>query len=338
MKKRITVLAGGVGGARFVRGLLAHLNAASTDGVSNNAAVTVVANTGDDMWLNGLRVCPDLDTIMYTLGGAVDEHQGWGRSGESQRTSAEISAYGRGWDWFTLGDLDLGTHIVRTDMLREGLSLTQATEALCRRWRPGVRLLPMSDQSVETHVRLSQGTPEHSAGDLIHFEEWWVRYRALVPVSEFVQIGLEKASATPEVLEAIRSADVILLPPSNPVVSVGTIMAVPGVRDAVRSTAAPVIGLSPIIGGSAVRGMAEQCLETVGVEATALGVAESYGARSRGGVLDGWLMDVTDEGYLPLLEEAGLQGATAPLWMTDTPTTAAMAAAALAMAPPTSRS
>ncbi len=330
--KRITVLAGGVGGARFVRGLLAHLAGVPRDVGSDDAAVTVIANTGDDMWLNGLRVCPDLDTIMYTLGGEVDEHQGWGRRGESQRTSAEISAYGRGWDWFTLGDLDLGTHIVRTDMLREGATLTQVTEALCRRWRPGVRLLPMTDQPVETHVRLSQSIDEHASNELIHFEEWWVRYRAGVPVSEFVQVGLTEASGTPEVIEAIESADLVLLPPSNPVVSVGTILAVPGVRDAVRNTTAPVIGLSPIIGGSAVRGMAEQCLATIGVEATALGVAGFYGARSRSGVLDGWLMDETDEEYLPMLKEVGLHGATAPLWMTDTSTTAAMASAALAMA------
>jgi LPPG:FO 2-phospho-L-lactate transferase len=284
------------------------------------------------MWLNGLRVCPDLDTIMYTLGGGVDENQGWGRNGETRRASAEISTYGRGWDWFTLGDLDLGTHIVRTDMLREGATLTQVTEALCRRWRPGVRLLPMSDQPAETNVRLARETDEHQAGELIHFEEWWVRYRADVPVAEFIQVGLEQAAATPEVIEAIGSADVIIIPPSNPVVSVGTILAVPGVRDALRRTSAPVIGLSPIIGGAAVRGMAEQCLETIGVDATALGVAGLYGARSRGGVLDGWLMDNADAEYLPALEDHGIRGATAPLWMTDIHTTAAMAAEALAIA------
>ncbi|RAM37344.1 2-phospho-L-lactate transferase [Arthrobacter globiformis] len=330
--ERITVLAGGVGGARFVRGLRAHLTDAFADAGSKAPEVTVVANTGDDMWLNGLRICPDLDTVMYTLGDGVDEDQGWGRSGESRRAAAEISAYGRGWDWFTLGDLDLGTHIVRTDMLREGATLTRVTEALCQRWRPGVRLLPMSDQPVETHVRLAQGTSEHMAGELIHFEEWWVRYRAGIPVSEFIQVGLEQASATPEVIEAIGSADAIIMCPSNPVVSVGTIMAVPGVRDALDSTDARIVGLSPIIGGSAVRGMAEQCLQTVGVDATALGVAGFYGARTRGGVLDGWLMDVTDAEYLPSLKELGIRGATAPLWMTDTQATAAMASAALDMA------
>lgn len=330
---RITVLAGGVGGARFVRGLLSHLARASsrrTDGT--DFEVTVVGNTGDDMWLNGLRVCPDLDTIMYTLGGGIDENQGWGRSEDTQRASAEITAYGRGWDWFTLGDLDLGTHIVRTDMLREGFTLTQVTKALCQRWRPGVRLLPMSDQSVETHVRLGRETDHHQAGDLIHFEEWWVRYRAAAAATEFVQVGLEQAIATPEVIEAIDTADAIVLPPSNPVVSVGTILAVPGVREALRRTPAQVVGLSPIIGGTAVRGMAEQCLATIGIDATALGVAGFYGARSRGGVLDGWLMDDVDAEYLPALESQGIRGATAPLWMSDIDATATMASRVLAMA------
>ncbi|MFJ5956469.1 2-phospho-L-lactate transferase [Paenarthrobacter sp. NPDC092416] len=330
--ERITVLAGGVGGARFVRGLLAHLDAVSRETATQPADIAVIANTGDDMWLNGLRVCPDLDTMMYTLGGGVEETQGWGRSGESKRTSAEISAYGRGWDWFTLGDLDLATHIVRTDMLREGATLTQATETLCRRWNPRVRLLPMSDQPAETHVRLAQATAEHSAGELIHFEEWWVRYRAAIPVTEFVQMGLEKATATPAVIDAIAAADIIILPPSNPVVSVGTILAVPGVREALAKAAAPVIGLSPIIGGAAVRGMAEQCLESIGVEATALGVACSYGARSSGGLLDGWLVDEADAEILPDLEGQGIRGAAVPLWMTDIETTAIMASETLALA------
>jgi LPPG:FO 2-phospho-L-lactate transferase len=190
----------------------------------------------------------------------------------------------------------------------------------------------MSDGQVETHVRLARETTEHSAGELIHFEEWWVRYRAGVPVTEFIQVGLDEASATPEVIEAITSADVIIIPPSNPVVSVGTILAVPGVRDALRSTAAPVVGLSPIIGGAAVRGMAEKCLATIGVDTTALGVAGLYGARSRGGVLDGWLMDNADAEYLPALEDFGIRGSAAPLWMTDIQTTAAIASEALAIA------
>ncbi|GAB3391196.1 2-phospho-L-lactate transferase [Humibacter soli] len=323
---RVTVLAGGVGGARFTRGLLAHL--AKTH---PGAEVTVVVNTGDDMWLNGLRVCPDLDTVMYTLGGGISEEQGWGRPDETRRTSAEIAAYGKGWDWFTLGDLDLATHIVRSELLRDGATLSEATEYLCRRWRPGARLLPMSDSPVETHVRLREAVDEHEAGSLIHFEEWWVRYRAGVPATEFVQVGLESASAASGVIEAIRGADLVVIPPSNPVVSVGTILAVPGIRDAVRETSARVVGVSPIIGGAAVRGMADACLTVIGVETSALAVGMHYGARPNGGLLDGWLVAEEDADVVPSLTETGLAARAVPLWMRDVPTTAAMAEAAIGL-------
>ena len=327
----ITVLAGGVGGAKFTQGLLSHL--ASLDSSNENTPrVSVVANTGDDMWLNGLRVCPDLDTLMYTLGGGISTEQGWGRANESRRTSAEISAYGRGWDWFTLGDLDLGTHIVRSDMLREGYTLTEVTEFLCRRWQPGVELLPMSDEPIETHVRLAEPADEHDTGDLIHFEEWWVRYRAGVPAQEFVQVGRDTAQPTAQVLEAINTADVIVLPPSNPVVSVGTILGVHGMREALRQATAPIIGLSPMIGGTAVRGMADQCLETIGVDSTASAVALHYGARADGGLLDGWLVDTVDAQAVPELRSAGIQAQAVPLWMTDVDSTATMAQAALEVA------
>ena len=336
--RNITVLAGGVGGARFTRGLLSHLAATRLE-----VAVTVVVNTGDDMWLDGLRICPDLDTVMYTLGEGINEEQGWGRRGESRRTSEEIAAYGRGWSWFTLGDLDLATHIVRTDLLRTGSTLSEATEFLCRRWQPGARLLPMSDDPVETHVRLATDVDEHLAGDLIHFEEWWVRYRAHIEVTEFVQVGLSSARAAPGVVESITGADLVILPPSNPVVSVGTILAVAGVTAALRATAARVVGVSPIIGGSAVRGMADHCLHTIGVETSAEAVGLHYGSRGSGsgagsgasygseGLLDAWLVDETDAAAVPVLEAAGIRSAAVPLWMHDVPTTAAIAAEVLAI-------
>ena len=328
------MLAGGVGGARFTRGLLAHLadRYPSADGTGSRVDVTVVVNTGDDMWLTGLRICPDLDTVMYTLGGGIAEHQGWGRADESQRTSAEMSAYGAGWEWFTLGDLDLGTHIVRTDLLRSGRTLSEATEFLARRWKPGARLLPMSDSPVETHVRLAADADEHRPGDLIHFEEWWVRYRASLPASAFVQVGLEGSEPAPGVLEAIRDADVVVIPPSNPVVSVGTILAVPGIRDALLDTPARVVGLSPIIGGSVVRGMADRCLAVIGVESTALGVGLHYGSRAKDGILDAWLVDETDAGFVAQLEAAGIRSSAHPLWMHDVESTAVMAARALDIA------
>jgi LPPG:FO 2-phospho-L-lactate transferase len=332
--KSITVLAGGVGGAKFTQGLLQYLHEQYTPHAPDTEIpeVTVIANTGDDMWLNGLRVCPDLDTVMYTLGGGISQEQGWGRENETRRTSAEISAYGRGWDWFTLGDLDLGTHIVRTDMLHEGCTLTEVTEYLCRRWQPGVELLPMSDEPIETHVRLAEDIDEHRAGDLIHFEEWWVRYRAGVRAEEFVQEGGETARPTPQVLDAVNTADLILLPPSNPVVSIGTILGVPGLRDAVLDANAPIIGVSPIIDGGAVRGMADQCLATIGVDSTATAVGLHYGARTAGGLLDGWLVDTSDADALAELESAGIRTKSVPLWMTDIESTAQIVREAMELA------
>jgi LPPG:FO 2-phospho-L-lactate transferase len=319
---KLTVLSGGVGGARFTRGLLAHLAT-----VDPGSPVTVIANTGDDMWLHGVRVCPDLDTLMYTLGGAVHEEQGWGRRDESSRVSADLAAYDVGWDWFTLGDLDLATHLARTQWLHEGLGLSRATERLAVRWRladQGVRLLPMSDQPVETHVEVD--------GGLIHFEEWWVRHRAALPARRFVQVGLDTAEAAPGVLDAIRDADVVLLPPSNPVVSVGTILAVPGIRDALRETAAPVVGVSPIIGGAPVRGMAAECLATLGVDATAEAVARHYGLRATGGVLDGWLVDTADKDAADRLAADGWRSGATDTLMHDVPATARIAAEVLGLA------
>jgi LPPG:FO 2-phospho-L-lactate transferase len=233
---RIAVVSGGVGGARFVRGLLAHLTGGSR-GPGADPEVTVVANTGDDITLHGLRVCPDLDTLMYTLGGAVHEEQGWGHRDETHTVAEELAAYGAGPQWFTLGDRDIATHLVRTRMLGAGYSLSAVTAALCERWRPGVRLLPMSDEPVETHVLVDD--PDRRA---VHLQEWWVRLRAEAPAHGFPLLGIDRAHPAPGVLEALREADVVLLPPSNPVVSVGPVLAVPGVRDALRGTRAPVVG------------------------------------------------------------------------------------------------
>ncbi|MFD7630413.1 2-phospho-L-lactate transferase [Streptomyces sp. NPDC059851] len=314
---RIVVLAGGIGGARFLRGLKSAVP---------DADITVIGNTGDDIHLFGLKVCPDLDTVMYTLGGGINEEQGWGRTDESFTVKEELAAYGVGPSWFGLGDRDFATHIVRTQMISAGYPLSAVTEALCDRWQPGVRLLPMSDDRVETHVAFTDtGTGERR---VIHFQEYWVRLRASVDAEAVVPVGAEQAKPAPGVLEAVAAADVILFPPSNPVVSVGTILAVPGIREAVAAAAAPVVGLSPIVGGAPVRGMADKVLAAVGVEATAAAVARHYGAD----LLDGWLVDTADADAVAEVEAAGIACRAVPLMMTDLDATAEMARAALALA------
>src|SRR5512134_452992 len=277
--ERVTVLSGGVGGARFLQGLL-RLAARSAEDVE----VAVVANTADDIWLHGLKVCPDLDTVMYTLGGGIDAERGWGRTDETWHAKEELEAYGVEPTWFGLGDRDLATHLVRTQMLEAGYPLSAVTAALCERWRPGVTLLPMTDDRVETHVAVDDATAP-SGQRVVHFQEYWIRLRAEVPARAVVPVGIEESAPAPGVLEAIAAADVVLLPPSNPVVSVGTILGVPGIRDALRAASAPVVGLSPIVAGRHVRGMAAQMLAAIGVETSAAAVAEHYGARDRGGVL-----------------------------------------------------
>jgi LPPG:FO 2-phospho-L-lactate transferase len=315
---KITVLSGGVGGARFLRGLREHVRSALPD-----AEVTAVVNTGDDMWLTGLRIAPDLDSIMYTLAGENDEVRGWGRIGETERVSGELRAYGVGWPWFTLGDLDIGTHLTRSHLLREGQPLSAVTDRITSRWDLGVRLIPATDHEVETHVLVEGGE--------LHFQEWWTRHRASLPALGFVQRGVESASPAPGVLEAITGADVVVVAPSNPVVSIGTILGIPGIRAAVAETSARVVGVSPIIAGSVVRGMADACLTAIGVETSAAAVGLHYGARSAGGLLDAWLVDETDAAALAQLEAAGITARAVPLWMRDSATSAQLAADALAL-------
>jgi len=370
MAQNIVVFVGGVGGARFTRGLVAELERRHPS-PTDRPHVTAIVNTGDDSWIAGLRVTPDLDSMMYTLAGVNDDERGWGLRDESYRVSAEMNAYGVGWPWFTLGDLDLGTHIARTALLREGMSLTDVVARLCARWNDGaglpVTLLPATDSEVETHVAVDRGAGE----ELIHFEEWWVRHRAALPVARFEQIGIAGASTTWSVREALAEADVVLIAPSNPVVSIGTILAIPGVRAALDAAPAPVVGVSPIIGGAAVRGYADACLKAIGVETSALAVARHYGARggaglhsahgaestsgrpstrgaevtsgrpsTRGaaangdarGLLDGWLVAEEDAAAVAEVEALGIRSRAVPLWMRDAETSAALAGAALDLA------
>lgn len=316
---RVAALSGGTGGARFLRGLI-DLLAADHSG----SQLTVVGNTADDITLHGLHVSPDLDTIMYTLGGGIHETQGWGRDDDTFAVTDELSAYGAATTWFSLGDRDLATHLIRTQML-SAYSLSAVTMALQRRWLEGlevpVRLLPMSDDRVETHV-----TVDHPEGGrrALHFQEWWVRYRATLPALQISLVGIEQASPAPGVLDAIFDADLVLLPPSNPVVSLGPILSVPGIREALAHTSAPVVGLSPIIAGRPVRGMADACLSAISVESSAAAVADLFQD-----VLDGWLVDEVDRNQLQLIESMGVPARAVPLTMNDRSSTVEMARQAL---------
>ena len=365
---RICVLAGGVGGARFLLGARRLLGLDEEAARSDSPhRIDAVVNVGDDAWMHGVRICPDLDTCMYTLGGGIDPDRGWGHAGETWNAREELAAYGAQPDWFGLGDKDLATHLIRTQMLGAGYRLTDVTEALCVRWSPGVRLLPVTDDRCETHVVVSGGAvsdgaasdgaasdgagsegtgadgtgtigsgPEGAAGPrAIHFQEWWVRHKAQLPASGFVHIGAEQATPTAETLEAIEKADLVVVAPSNPVVSVGAILAVPGLRAALRGTSAPVVGVSPVIGGAVLRGMGDACLDAIGVETDALAVARHFGARSGTGLLDGWLVapgDGPTGADTAPVDVAGVAVTEAPLLMTDPDATADMLAAAITLA------
>jgi LPPG:FO 2-phospho-L-lactate transferase len=310
---RITVLAGGVGAARFLRGLKV---------AAPEAEITVIGNTGDDIVLFGLHVSPDLDTVMYTLGGGISEERGWGRAEETFAVLPELAAYGAGPDWFSLGDRDIATHITRTAILSAGGTLSEATGRLCERWQPGVILLPMSDDRIETHVVIDEGSGPRA----VHFQEWWVRLHAAVPAQEILATGAAQAVAAPGVLEAIAAADCVIFPPSNPVVSIGTILAVPQIAEAVR--AKTVVGVSPIIGDAPVHGMADACLTAIGVPTTATAVAAHYGA----GLIDGWLVDERDKAAAAASELDGIAVRALPLYMTDVAASAEIARAALELA------
>ncbi|MEG3632274.1 2-phospho-L-lactate transferase [Micromonospora palythoicola] len=311
---RIVVLTGGIGGARFLLGVRAYAREVG-------AEVTAVVNVGDDLRLHGLRICPDLDSVLYTLGGGADPQRGWGRVDESWTVKDELAAYGAEPSWFGLGDRDIATHLVRTTMLDAGYPLHQVTKALATRWQPGVRLLPATDDRLETHAVADLDGGQRA----IHFQEWWVRYRAQVPTHRFVFVGAESAKPAPGVTEAIAGADVLLVAPSNPVVSIAPILAVPGLREAVADGPAPVVGVSPIIGGAPVRGMADRCLAVVGVECSAAGVGGLYGSRAGGGLLDGWL--VAEEDAATVVPDVTVRAV--PLRMTDEAATAAMVRAAV---------
>lgn len=291
---KVVALAGGIGAARFLCGLVR---------VVAPGDLTVVANTGDDITLHGLHVSPDLDTITYTLGGGVHPEQGWGREGESFTVADELEQRYGASRWFTLGDRDLATHLVRTEALRAGEPLSAVTARIAAAWRLPFTLLPMTDDLVATRVRTTDGRE-------LHFQEWWVGERAASEVAAVWLEGAEAARPAPGVAEALAEADVVLLCPSNPVVSIGTILQVPGIRAALAE--ARVVGVSPIVGGKVVRGMADKLLPAVGAEISALGVARVYAD-----LLDAWVIDHADEHLADAVRDLGMAVAVTDTIMRD---------------------
>jgi LPPG:FO 2-phospho-L-lactate transferase len=314
---KVVALAGGVGAGKFLRGLIR---------VVPPEDVTVIVNTGDDIVLHGLHVSPDLDSVTYWLGGVADRDRGWGRAGETFRATEELRAFGAAGSWFGLGDLDLATHIYRTEMLAEGRSLSEATSVLAARFGVKAHLLPMTDDPVATHVEVSGDTG--AALDL-HFQEYWVRRGGRDEVKAVRFEGIERARPAPGVVQAIEGADAVLLCPSNPIVSVDPILAVPRIGEAVAARRGRAAGVSPIVGGSPLRGMADKLLPVVGVEVSAAGVASYYAGR---GLIGGWVIDGVDRELAGRVRALGIGVTVTDTIMVDDEAAERLARTALATA------
>jgi len=265
--------------------------------------VTAVVNTADDTWLHGLRICPDLDTVTYTLAGEVNPETGWGLVGETWQAMASLRAYDAGRAWFNLGDLDLGTHLYRTGRLAEGASLSTITAEITRRWGVGVRLLPMTETEVATRVTV-EGEGE------IGFQEYFVGRQHSVPVSAVRFDGVENALAADGVLEAIADASQVVIAPSNPIVSIGPVLAVTGVRTVLARRRDDVVAISPIVAGAALKGPADRLLVELGHEASVVGVARLY--REIAGTL---VVDTADADLAGAVEAEGMRCVVAPTIM-----------------------
>ncbi len=298
----IVVLAGGVGAARFLQGLVQ---------VVPQERLTVIVNTGDDRDFYGLHVSPDLDIVMYTLSGLVDEAYGWGIRGDTYNTMQQLTAYGEE-DWFMLGDRDLATHIHRTKLLLEGKTLSEVTDELRRHFGLAMRILPMSDQPVQTHIQTPAG--------LLHFEEYMVKRRCSDEVQDVVFVGASEARPAPGVLDALKDAEAILLAPSNPIVSIGSILAVPGVHDILHEASGMVVAVSPIVGGAPIKGPADKLMSGLGMEVSAVGVARCYRD-----FLDVMLIDEQDAALLERVEDLGIPAIATNTIMRDAASKAALA-------------
>jgi LPPG:FO 2-phospho-L-lactate transferase len=291
---KVVALAGGVGAGKFLRGLIRAMPPAD---------VTAVVNTADDLDVHGLRVCPDLDSVTYWLGDAFDRERGWGRRDETFRATEELRAFDPGAAWFGLGDLDLATHLFRTRSLADGLRLSEVARRIAARFAIESRILPMTDQRVETRLDVVSSGREMD----LHFQEYWVRRGALDDVKAIRFDGVDAAEPAPGVTESIAVADIVVICPSNPVVSIGPILAIRGLRDAVARK--PVVGISPIVGGRPLAGMADRLMPVVGLEVSAAGAARAYD-----GLLDAWVIDEADAG----LAERVRRETAARVTVTDT--------------------
>ncbi len=279
----IVVLAGGVGAARFLQGLVQ---------VVPQQRLTAIVNTGDDRDFYGLHVSPDLDIVMYTLAGVVDEAHGWGIRNDTYATMQQLARYGNE-DWFLLGDRDLATHIHRTNLLRQGKTLSEVTDELRRQFGLELRILPMSDQPVATHIQTPAG--------LLHFQEYMVKRRCADEVQDVVFIGSGEARPAPGVLDAIKGAEAILIAPSNPIVSIGSILAVPGIHDILHEASGMVVAVSPIVGGAPIKGPADKLMRGLGMDVSAVGVARCYRD-----FLDVMVIDEQDAHHASAIEDLGI--------------------------------
>ena len=295
---KVVALAGGVGAGKFLRGLVRAVPPAE---------VTAVVNTGDDLDVHGLRVCPDLDSVTYWLGDAFDRDRGWGRRDETFRATEELRAFDPDAAWFGLGDLDLATHLFRTRSLAEGLGLSEVTARVAARFDIGSTILPMSEQPVETRLDVVSSGQEMD----LHFQEYWVLRGARDDVKAIRFEGVDVATPAPGVLDALERADAVVICPSNPVVSIGPILAVEGLREAVARK--PVVGISPIVGGRPLAGMADRLMPVVGLEVSAAGAARAYD-----GLLDAWVIDDADARLADRVrEETGARVAVTDTVMRD---------------------
>ena len=310
---RVTALAGGIGAGKFLRGLVR---------VVAPEAVTVIVNTGDDITMHGLHVSPDLDSVTYWLGDVFDRERGWGRRDETFRATEELRSFDPERAWFNLGDLDLATHLFRTSLLAAGETLTSATAAVARRFGVVPRILPMSDDPVTTRISVVADGDELD----LHFQEYWVRRGGRDEVKAVRYEGAERSRPAPGVLEALTAADAIVLCPSNPVASLGPILAVPGIRETVGARRTDVVGVSGIVAGAPLAGMADRLMPAAGAEVTAAGAAEYYR-----GLLGAWVVDDADRALIPRIEANGLRVGATDSIMTDDAKAEALARFALGL-------